>query len=130
MPDVWLRYIRVCRSDRPIAESSPADRLPPTDLGRSPAYAVVGSGRENRQATARSIDRRTLETPHGAGRDQRHRVVAAANFDVLVRPCRALSGMVGQSLKPPATAARKRRRSNDSKRLTTKCRRPPYAAKE
>jgi len=116
MPDVWLRYIRVAEA---IARRRITARGPPsasTDLVDIPAYAWSGSGREKSQATRGSIDRRTLETRHGAGRDQDTRVVAAANFDVwygMSCPCPD----VGQVPEAPATGRENGDDQTDSKGL-------------
>jgi len=63
MPDVWLRYIRVAEAIAPSPNPAPGpDRPPPTDLVDlllTPWFG--GQAGRNRQATARSIDRRTLE---------------------------------------------------------------------
>jgi len=128
MPDVWLRYIRVAeaiarrRSPRP-------DRSASDHLGRSPAYAVVGgqAGR-NRQATAASIDRRTLETRTARVAISDTRVVAAPNLTCWYgMSCPVPDG--GPSPEPPATAA-KTETIKRFERLTTKLSPTSLPAKE
>ena len=107
MPDVWLRYIRVAEAIARRRIQPRADRPAPTDLVDLllTPWSGVRPGEIAKQLRERLKDEPAKHaTARVAISDTR--VVASANFDVLVRHVVPLSGWWAKSLKPPATAAK------------------------
>lgn len=107
MPDVWLRYIRVAEAIARRRIQPRSDRPPPTDV--VDLLLTPWSGVRPGEIAKRLRDRLADEPmQHATARVaiSDTRVVAGANFDVLVRHVVPLSGWWAKSLKPPANAAK------------------------